>query len=315
MVAESAPLSEADRALAALLDRLERLGYDFVAPTPATHMLVVARAEMTEARNLRDVFGWSLPFTGAALPPDLLDLLARGGALAEEGGRFRSRVRVSRVAGLLLLHGAYPTDRPDSVFLGPDTYRFVHFLEAELPRALRPGRIVDMGAGAGAGGLVAARRFPEASVVLVDANAEALRLARINAAAAGIAVETLLGRSLDDVPGAFDLVVANPPFMIDEGGPLYRDGGDMLGARLSLDWALAAARRLPPAGRILLYTGSAIVAGRDGLREALARDLDPLACTFDYRELDPDIFGEQLALPGYRAVERIAAIGAVICRD
>jgi hypothetical protein len=42
----------------------------------------------------------------------------------------------------------------------------------------------------------------------------------------------------------------------------------MHGAGLSLDWTLAAARRIEPGGTILLYTGSAIVEGRDGLKEA-----------------------------------------------
>jgi hypothetical protein len=86
------------------------------------------------------------------------------------------------------------------------------------------------------------------------------------------------------------------------------------GARLSLDWALEAAERVAPGGAVLLYTGSAIVAGRDGLREALDRALPGLGCTLRYAEIDPDIFGEQLDEPGYDAVERIAAIAAVIRR-
>jgi len=304
----------ADRALAELLRRLDGLGYDFVAPTPATHERVVGRPEMRQARGLRDVFGWSLPFGRALLPEDLADLLDRGGALAKEGALCRSRVRVSRVAGTLFLHGAFPTDRPDAVFLGPDTYRFVRFVTAELAEPCRVARIVDMGAGAGAGGILASRLLPGAAVILVDSNPAALRLARINAAAAAVAVETVAAASLDPVPGPLDLVIANPPFIMDEGGPAYRDGGAMLGAGLSHQWALATARRLAPCGRMLLYTGSAIVAGRDGLRDALERDLAPLGCGLRYDEIDPDIFGEQLEQPAYREVERIAAVGAVITR-
>ena len=45
--------------------------------------------------------------------------------------------------------------------------------------------------------------------------------------------------------------------MIDPAGRLYRDGGAMRGARLSLDWALSAARRIELSGTVLLYTGSA----------------------------------------------------------
>ena len=89
----------------------------------------------------------------------------------------------------------------------------------------------------------------------------------------GSTLETVEASSLDGVEGPVDLVIANPPFVADPAKRLYRDGGDMHGARLSLDWALAAARRIEPGGTMLLYTGSAIVAGRDGLREALAEQL------------------------------------------
>ena len=65
-------------------------------------------------------------------------------------------------------------------------------------------------------------------------------------------------------------------------------------------------------GTILLYTGSAILNGRDALREALAAQLPALGCSLDYTEIDPDIFGELLDKPGYEAVERVAAVGAVI---
>jgi hypothetical protein len=307
-------LADADRALVELLLRLDALGYDFVTPTPATHKRVVKHPEKREARSLRDIFGWSLPFADALVPADLMALLERGGALSRQGDRYRSRLRASRVEDLLFLHGAYPTDDRDAVFLGPDTCRFVRFVNAALAGLGEVRQIVDMGAGAGAGGILAARRLPGASAVLIDPNAEALRLARINAAAAGVAVETIEASSLDGAPGALDLVIANPPFIMDAGGPAYRDGGSMLGASLSHGWALAAAKRLSPNGHMLLYTGSAIVAGRDGLREALERDLAPLGCALRYEEIDPDIFGEQLDLPAYRPVERIAAVGAIISR-
>ena len=65
---------------------------------------------------------------------------------------------------------------------------------------------------------------------------------------------------------------------------------------------------------MLLYTGSAIVAGRDALREALAEALPRLGCSLRYEELDPDVFGEELDQPDYRNVERIAVVGAVIRR-
>jgi hypothetical protein len=101
---------------------------------------------------------------------------------------------------------------------------------------------------------------------------------------------------------------------MDEEGRAYRDGGDLHGLRLSLNWAEEAMRRLPPGGAMLLYTGSAIVAGRDGFRQALEGSARALGCTLRYAELDPDIFGELLDEPAYREVERVAAVGAVLVK-
>ena len=83
----------------------------------------------------------------------------------------------------------------------------------------------------------------------------------------------------------------------------------MHGGALSLAMAKEAAQRLAPGGRLLLYTGSAIVDGRDALREALAEAMAQAGCSLAYREIDPDVFGEELDSPPYAEVERIAATG------
>lgn len=305
---------DAGPVLLELLAELDRRGYDFVAPTPATHARVVARADRRVARTLRDIFGWSLPFTPALLDADLRDALGEAGLLVAEDGLLRSRVRVSRVAGRLFVHSAYPTEAADSVFLGPDSYRFASFLHADLLDAGPVRRLVDIGAGAGVGAIVAAPLVAGARLTLTDVNGSALALAAANARYAGIDVELVEGAGIDAVAGAVDLFIANPPFIMDDKDRAYRDGGGLHGAQLSRDWAIAAAKRLAPGGRILLYTGVAIVEGRDVLREQLEGALPDLDCTLDYRELDPDIFGEELDKPAYADVERIAAVGAVIAK-
>jgi hypothetical protein len=304
--------SEASRLLG---DVLRALGpYAFVTPTPATHRRFLER-NRRPARDLRDVFGWNLPFAPELLPPSLLQALERAGLLAPaEDGLLRSKVRVATEGGLRFLHSAYPTDDPDSVFFGPDSYRFVRFLRAQLPKIGACGRLVDMGAGSGVGGIVAASLLPGAAIALLDVNPAALRFAAANAADAGVAVELVEGKGPGDVAGPVDLVIANPPYIMDEAERTYRHGGGMNGARLSLDWAVAAAARLSPGGKMLLYTGVSIVGGRDALREALEKALPPLGCTLAYEEIDPDIFGEELERPLYRDVERIVAVGAVIAK-
>jgi methylase of polypeptide subunit release factors len=221
---------------------------------------------------------------------------------------------VSRVHGKLFVHSAFPTEAENSVFLGPDTYRFADFVRAELARTPGIRRLVDIGTGAGVGAITAAPLLPGTRLTLLDINPLALRIASINARHAGLEVELVEGEGIEDVAGLVDLAIANPPYIIDGGDRTYRDGGGMHGAEMSLDWALASARRLEPGGRMLLYTGVAIVEGRDELREALERDLPGLECSLRYREIDPDIFGEELEKPAYADVERIAAVGAVIER-
>jgi methylase of polypeptide subunit release factors len=169
-----------------------------------------------------------------------------------------------------------------------------------------------MGAGSGVGGIVAASLLPGAAITLLDVNRNALLFAAANADDAGVGVELVEGESLADVAGPVDLVIANPPYIMDEAERAYRHGGGMHGARVSLDWALEAAARLAPGGTMLLYTGVAIVGGRDALREALDPALPALGCSFTYEEIDPDVFGEELDQPPYREVERIAAVGVVI---
>jgi methylase of polypeptide subunit release factors len=305
--------NEAEPALLDLLAALERSGYDFVPVTPATHARVVARPGKQQSRNIRDVFGWSLPFAPDVLPAEMLEPLNRAGLVQAEGGLLKSRVRVGRLHERLIVHSAYPTVEEDAVFFSPDTLRFADFVRDELLRVPTVKRLVDIGAGAGSGAISAAAVLPGARLTLCDINPLALRLARINARHNGLEVETVEG-GLEAVKGGFDAAIANPPFMVDEDGRTYRDGGDMHGGRVSVDWAVAAATRLSPGGLMILYTGSAIVEGNDQLRAALEREVSALGCTLRYRELDPDIYGEELELSSYADVERIAAVGAVIAR-
>ncbi|MDB5424145.1 MAG: hypothetical protein JWQ29_1561 [Phenylobacterium sp.] len=306
-------LSAADHALLDLLRQLAEVGYQFTTPAPNTHRRVRLRRGHAKAANLQDVFGWSLPFEGHPVSPRLTELLAAGGALRTQGTLFTSTLGVASVGDQLYLHSALPCRDKAHVFFGPDSYRFVDFLRAELP-VLGPGaRILDIGAGAGVGGVFAARQARGSRLTLTDVNPEALRLSRINAAFAGLTPEL---RQCDGLPaddGPFEVVVANPPY-IGGTGLIYSDGGGAVGAQLSLNWAASAVKRLSPGGRLLLYSGSAIVRGEDALRTELAGIADQAGCHFRYREIDPDVFPTTLFNPRYWGAERIAAVGAVMVK-
>src|SRR5262249_45719020 len=129
---------------------LKARGYHFITTTPLTHARVIAR--LGEARDLRDVFGWSLPFRPDLVGDEIFGWLRQADALEERSnGLFRSRLRAASLHGDLFLHSAYPTIENDAVFFGPDTYRFASFLDAELPRMGGCTRALDFGAGSGAG--------------------------------------------------------------------------------------------------------------------------------------------------------------------
>ncbi|QYF87079.1 methyltransferase [Brevundimonas sp. PAMC22021] len=300
-----------EEALVSLLRELKAEDYRFIMPTPSTHGRVRRRRDAVDADVLRDVFGWSRPFRAEQMPEPLLHLMKQADVLrAAENDRLCATIRVSSVDERLHAHSA-PTNDEDAVFLGPDSYRYVRLLHQELGRrpAIRSG--LDVGAGAGVGALTLAASAPDARVQGSDINPKALRCLRANALAAGLDVEAVEGSGVAGT-GAFDLICSNPPFIADDTGRTYRDGGEDLGAALALDWARQALPRLTDGGRFILYTGSAIVSGEDRVRDALQALANDADMTLAYEEIDPDIFGGTLSQPAYSEVERIAAVGAVI---
>ncbi len=295
MNARTGALVELGRALQA-----ER--YTFTAVTPSTHARVLQRGR--RAVDSRDVFGWNLPFDADVLPQALLDLARRADAVEPVGDQLRARLRFATRGRRLFAHGAYPTTGADAVFFGPDSYRFC----AHIERTLSPcGRVVDIGCGSGVGGICASARAEH--VLLTDINAAALQLAEVNAVLAGVRAQVQRSDVLSTVDGPVDAVLANPPYMRDDAGRAYRDGGGKWGEALALRIVSDALTRLAPGGQLILYTGAAIVDGVDVFK----RQVEPLCrearATFDYFEIDPDVFGEELEQPAYASVERIAAVG------
>ncbi|BCJ48406.1 SAM-dependent methyltransferase [Actinoplanes ianthinogenes] len=299
-----------DEALLRLGQRLRDDGYRFTTVTPATHARVNRRPGNEVAGDLRDVFGWSRPFPPELLPGELRELMLAAGVADEGGVLWRSRVRFSTYDGELFVHSAFPTDAPDSVFFGPDTYRLIDAATAYLEGREQPvARVADIGCGTAAGAIAVAKRAPDAQVLAVDINDTALRYARVNARLAGTTgVQPRHGDLLDDVDGAFDLIIANPPFMVDPAGRAYRDGGGPDGNDLSLRIIDAAAKRLAGGGALVLFSGTGITGGRDPLRAAAADRLAGTDLTWTYREVDPDVYGEELEGPAYAGADRIAVV-------
>lgn len=311
-------LSPSDRAVVELGQDLKNRGYRFTTITPASHGRVNARLVPVRP-SLADIFGWSRTFAARDISEANLVRLADAGALEYVGDAYRSSVRFSTLREQLFAHSAFPTEQPDAVFFGPDTYRFARFIRQSLGamkrRSGRGLRVLDVGAGSGAGGLhaaaVAAGKQP--TVTLSDINQRALRFSRINAAINAVGDVAVVESDLfANIDGVFDLIVANPPYLVDPLARVYRHGGGQLGFELSLRIVDDGIAHLAPGGRLLLYTGSAIVDGTDLFYETLSSRLADRGLRFAYEEIDPDVFGEELENAPYDQVDRIAVVGVTI---
>ena len=137
-----------------------------------------------------------------------------------------------------------------------------------LAVAAGPGkRIVDVGAGVGAVGLALVRRCPEATVDLVEIDAETAALALDNAASNGVAERTRVivaevtepaeRRAAGLKDGAADLVVTNPPFHLAAAtrvspDPARARAHALAGAEALADWLRASLALLAPGGRFAM---------------------------------------------------------------
>lgn len=105
----------------------------------------------------------------------------------------------------------------------PDTELLV---ELALERLPAQGRALDMGTGSGAIAVAIAHTRPDASVTALDVSAQALEVARSNAAANGAAVRFLQSDWYTALNGdRFDLIASNPPYIAD--GDIHLSQGDL----------------------------------------------------------------------------------------
>jgi release factor glutamine methyltransferase len=176
--------------------------------------------------------------------------------------------------------------------------------------ALPPGgRAVDLGTGSGAIALsIAAERWPDVEVWATDASAEALAVARANTAALGrraSVVRLVEGDWFAALPaelhGAFDVVVANPPYVPD-GALVARQVRDFEPA-LALfggDDGLAHLRRIVTDAPVWLRTGGTLVLE---IGEEHGAPVAALARAAGFTEVavHPDLAGRPRAVVARRA--------------
>ena len=101
----------------------------------------------------------------------------------------------------------------------PETEELVELLKSKIQNP--KSKILDVGTGSGVIALSLASHFPEAEVAAIDISADALSLARENAERLGLSarVNFLRGNLFANLSGAFDLIVANLPYVASGDAP------------------------------------------------------------------------------------------------
>jgi release factor glutamine methyltransferase len=147
----------------------------------------------------------------------------------------------------------------------PETEQLVEYL-CDLAWPEKP-RVLDVGTGSGVIVLSLAARFPYADLVAVDFSSDALALAQENATRLGASerIQFIQGHLLNQIDGAFDLIVANLPYVSAEEAerlatevrhdPAVALFGGTLGDELIRELITAAPDHLRPGGLLALEIG------------------------------------------------------------
>ncbi len=179
-----------------------------------------------------------------AFAPATVDGLAEAGLVETAGATVRARFSLDELGGVFVASD-HPGRHGRSQVIGV----------AGVPRTLaamtvrrRVSKALDLCCGSGVQALLAARHATH--VIAVDVNARCLRLARMNSALNGIDnIEWRRGDLFQPVEDQrFDLIVANPPFIVSPVQELlFRDGGRH-GDGMSYEVVIGAARHLAEGG-------------------------------------------------------------------
>ena len=147
-------------------------------------------------------------------------------------------------------------------------------LLVEVAIERRPARVLDVGTGSGAIALAVADELPDCEVVATDTSPGALEVARANAARLGLADRVRFSEGTLPEDEAFDLVLANLPYVAEADWPHLQPEVTQWEPREALlagpDGLDAYRTFIPECGRAFTSIGGGTSAALWGRRAALA---------------------------------------------
>jgi release factor glutamine methyltransferase len=183
--------------------------------------------------------------------------------------RRQRREPVAYITGVREFWGLDFVVSPAVLIPRPETELIVEAALERLADPARAWRIADVGTGSGCIAVALASERRAATLTATDISDAALEIAQLNATRHGVHARTTFLRTslLDDAPGPFDLIVANPPYVPTSAGPtlapdvrdfepeaaLFGHGADGLDEVRAI--LTQAATRLTPGGWLLMEFG------------------------------------------------------------
>jgi release factor glutamine methyltransferase len=175
--------------------------------------LSVAEADLSARLLAEHLLGWSRErFLADAADPEPTGFATRYDAAV---ARRALREPLPYITGEREFWGLSFEVTPDVLIPRPETELIVEAALDIHPERHEALRVADVCTGSGCVAVAIAHERPLASVVATDISEAALAVARRNAAQHGVAerIELVCGDLLSRVPGPFDLIVANPPYV------------------------------------------------------------------------------------------------------
>lgn len=100
---------------------------------------------------------------------------------------------------------------PSVLIPRPESEAIITLLKQYVPK--QSARLIDVGTGSGCLGITAKLELPCLSVTLTDISRHALSVAKHNALSLRTDVDILRSDLLSDIPGVFDVIIANLPYV------------------------------------------------------------------------------------------------------
>ena len=188
------------------------------------------------------------------------------------------REPVTRITGRREFWGLDLEVTPAVLVPRPESELLIETALARLGDRIAAWALADVGTGSGCLAIALARELPRARVTATDISPDALAIARRNASRHGMADRVTFHHTdlLDGLPGPFDLIVSNPPYVpdavIDTLAPEVRDhepAAALRGGPDGLDTVrrlvATAADRLRPEGWLIMEIGAGQSAAAAGI--------------------------------------------------